>query len=423
MAKAEKPASTTFIVFTAMLGHALESYDFYIYAFLTTVIAGLFFPQHDPFIAVIYSLAIFSAGYLIRPFGGVMFGYLADRYGRKRMFVISMFILVVVTVAMGLLPVYAQIGVWASMLMLILRLLQGFAFGGEFTGAVVYINENAPENREGFIGSWFMVAMATGYLLGSLITALTSWLIPQSEFLRWGWRIPFLMGGLTGIIATICRLYLKETTEFMELVKRGELSANPLLETIKTAKTQIAFLMGLSVLSTMGRVMFFAYLPFYLTTVGGLLLSDAALVSGTSALVFIFFSIFWGWLSDIFGRRLFLALGSLSLAIAAPGIFHLASAGTIGLSLIGASLYAILLSLYASPSVLIVRELFPLQIRSTSQSIGWNLVNSILGGTSLLICTMLIHITGSPLAPGYYVTLGGLVSFLTALVYKRHRKK
>jgi len=409
-----------FTVFAAMLGHAFESYDFYVYAFLTTVIAELFFPSTHPYLSLISAMGVFAAGYLIRPLGGVFFGYLADKHGRQKVFVATMLLLVVVTVVMGLLPVYAQIGWWAAVFMSTLRLLQGFAFGGEFTSALVYVNEFAPDGKESTYGSWFMVAMALGYLSASFVTAMTAYLCSEEVFKQWGWRIPFLIGGFTGFIALCCRIYLTETADFEALRQSGKVAENPLKETLTTAKKQMAYFMGLSVLGTMDRVIFFAYIPIFLNTVGGLPLSKATFISVISILVFIPFSILWGKLADHYGKRFFLILGSLCVVISAPLLFYLAAQQNVWLSLTATSVYAILLSMYTAPSILIVRDLFPSHIRSTSQSLGWNIVNSVLGGTSLIVATLLIELTGSSAAPGFYVAAGALVSFIAALAYKEY---
>lgn len=202
----------------AALGGALEFYDFIIFVFFATVIGQLFFPPDIPdWLRQLQSLGIFAVGYLARPLGGIVMAHFGDLFGRKRMFTLSIAVMAIATLGMGLLPTYAQIGLWAPVSLLVLRIVQGGSIGGEVPGAWVFVSEHVPINRVGFACGTLTAGLTAGILMGSLVAAAITTVYAPSEISRWAWRLPFLLGGVFGLCAMLLRQWLEETPVFLEM--------------------------------------------------------------------------------------------------------------------------------------------------------------------------------------------------------------
>src|SRR3984893_7260867 len=200
-----------------VIGNVLEWYDFGVYGYLVPTISQLFFPSGDPVVSLLSTFAVFGVGFVMRPVGSVLFGIYGDRHGRRTALYARIFLMAFSTVAIGLLPTYAQAGVLAPILLVVFRLLQGLSAGGEWGGSTSYIVEYAPEGRRGFTGSWQQVSVGSGFLLGSLSAALLSSALSPEAFISWGWRVPFLLGILVGILGAYLRWRLKDTPKFTEI--------------------------------------------------------------------------------------------------------------------------------------------------------------------------------------------------------------
>lgn len=404
-------------VISTMFGQALEWYDFYVYGALAAVLAQLFFPTDKPFIGLLSAFALFAVGFFMRPLGALVFGYASDKYGRKAVFVVTLLLMAVSTALVGVLPTYSDVGILAPILLLCLRLLQGLSVGGESTGSIVFLIEHAPQGRKAIISSLILVAGTTGWLLASLISAALNYTLTHDQFYSWGWRIPFLLGILTGVIGLILRLKAKETPIFEKIQETGNISKNPIKEMLLHFKKHAAALFAINSTGTLVNYMLLAYLPVFLNKIGGLPLSSALFLSSMASIVVMILVPFAGWFTDKVGTRLPLLLSTLGICIFAPFMFYWGSLGSLNLAILTMLIGAFLLALYAGPLYPIVGEWFPAPIRATSSSVTNNVCVGLIGGTAPLISTLLVHWTGNNMAPGYYLSAFALLSFLVGLFY------
>src|SRR5271155_3609329 len=215
------------------IGNVLEWYDFGVYGYLVPTISALFFPAGDPTVSLLLTFAVFGVGFVMRPVGSIVFGIYGDRYGRRKALSAVVFVMALATFAIGLLPTYAQVGIAAPILLVVVRLFQGLSTGGEFGGSSAYIVEYAPQHRRGFFGSFQLVGVASGFLLGSLTAALLNSMLSQADRLAWGWRLPFLFGITVGLVGVYLRWRLDDTPKYTELEETGRVSQVPLVEAFR----------------------------------------------------------------------------------------------------------------------------------------------------------------------------------------------
>ncbi|MGD8562792.1 MAG: MFS transporter, partial [Desulfarculaceae bacterium] len=215
-------------------GNILEWYDFAVFGYFAPVIGANFFPAQDKLAALINAFGVFAAGYLMRPIGGIIFGHIGDRLGRKRALQLSVALMAIPTTLLGLLPSYASIGVTASVLLVVLRLVQGLSVGGELIGSISFITEMAPARRRGFLGSWTLFSAIGGVMLGSAVATLLHWVLSDASLHSWGWRLPFLAGILIGGFGLWMRSGIKETPAFEQARRQGQVISNPVVEAVRT---------------------------------------------------------------------------------------------------------------------------------------------------------------------------------------------
>src|SRR5262249_15853614 len=245
---AETSAENRKAVIAGTIGNVLEWYDFGVYGYLATTMSQLFFPGEDKTISLLKAFAVFGVGFVMRPVGSARFGVYGDRFGRRLALSAVIFLMAFSTVA--ILPTYAQAGVLAPILLVVLRLLQGLSAGGEWGGSTSYIVEYAQEGRRGFIGSWQQVSVGSGFLLGSLSAALLSSTLSPEAFISWGWRVPFLLGILVGILGAYLRWRLNDTPKFTEMKQHGEVAKAPLIEALTTYRREALTIFGLTLHNT-----------------------------------------------------------------------------------------------------------------------------------------------------------------------------
>lgn len=317
------------VVVAACFGTFLEWYDFLTFASLAIYFSVLFFPSDNPTTALLASLATFGVGMVVRPLGSAVFGSLADKYGRRPIFITTIVLMGVSTFAVGLLPTYAQIGMWAPIMLLVLRLLQGFSVGGEIGGASVYLTEHAPANKRGAYTSVLQLMGPLGILVSTLqVVLLQYWLSPE-EFNAWGWRVPFLLSALLLLISLKSRMSLVESPVFQQLREKNQLSSSPLREIMKDRRTLGRMALLFFCVSAGGALLFFTsqvYTNVYLKSVVRLEPQVASTMVMLSTLALFPLTIFFGWLSDRVGRRpLILAgmlLGCVALMPVYKGLLH-----------------------------------------------------------------------------------------------------
>jgi MFS family permease len=306
------------IIVASSLGTIFEWYDFFLYASLSAIIAKQFFSGVNPAAAFIFALLAFSAGFVIRPFGALFFGRIGDLVGRKYTFLVTIIIMGAATFAVGLLPSYASMGIAAPVLVIVLRLLQGLAVGGEYGGAVVYVAENAPNGQRGFFTSFIQITPACGLLLSLIIILGLRGVMSEADFTEWGWRIPFLLSAFLLVISIWIRLGMTETPAFQRMKQEGKQSAAPLSEAFATwanAKITLIALFG----GVAGQAVVWQtaqlYTMFFLTRTLGVDAMSANLLVGAMLLVSAPLFIFFGWLSDKVGRKPIILIGCALAAI------------------------------------------------------------------------------------------------------------
>ena len=393
----------------AVVGNVLEWYDFAVYTFLAAIIGRNFFPSADPSAELLYSFAVFGMGFLARPLGGVVIGRLGDVKGRKAALLLTLFLMASGTVLMGLAPTYASVGLVGPLVILGARLMQGFSAGGEWGGSTAFIVEWAPEGRRGLYGSFQQCSVAGGLLLGSGLSALLSTVLSPDAMEGWGWRIPFLLGGILGPVGLWMRRTMEETPAYTQA---SECGAPPALwgrEALGLAGRAFGF----TVLWTVSYYLFLTYMPTFTAQYADLTGAEA-LWSNTAGLLVLVVAIpFWGHVSDRVGRRpLLLACAAAFLILPYPVATFLVSAPPFGAILALQVVMAVIIALFSGAGPAAIAEIFPTRSRSTLMTIGYALAVAIFGGFAPYIATWLIRETGSPVAWVYYVMAAAVISGL-----------
>jgi MHS family proline/betaine transporter-like MFS transporter len=394
-------------IWAAAIGNLLEWYDFGVYAYLASLIATKFFPSSDATASLLAAFAAYGVGFLARPLGGIVIGRLGDTQGRKTALVLTIFLMAFGTVGIGLLPSYDTVGIWAPILLVILRLVQGIATGGEWGTSTAFMVEWAPQGRRGFFGSFQQVSAAGGALLGSAVAAVATSL-NSAAMLDWGWRVPFLLGVILLGVGAYLRQNVDETPSY-EASRRAaadqpDVSGLPL--------GALAF--GFTIFWTVAYYMLLVWMPSFTQRFAGLSPSQA-LWSNTIGLIAMVIAVpFWGALSDKVGRRPLLMASAISIGLLSFPLFSLMADGA-GLALVLPIqiLFGILLALYSGAGPAAISEIFPTHLRSTWMSSGYALAVAIFGGFAPFIATWLIQITGSLVSPTYlYLLPSAVISLL-----------
>ncbi|WP_338560969.1 MFS transporter [Erwinia sp. E_sp_B04_7] len=401
----------------AALGGALEFYDFIIFVFFAAVIGDLFFPPDIPdWLRQVQTFAIFAAGYLARPLGGLIMAHFGDSQGRKKMFSLSILLMALPTLAMGLLPTYATLGIAAPILLLLLRILQGAAIGGEVPGAWVFVAEHVPEKRIGFACGTLTAGLTAGILLGSVVATLINTVFGVQGIVEGAWRIPFLLGGVFGFIALYLRRWLKETPIFVELQARKALAAElPLKSVVLNHKKEVAVSMLLTWLLSAGIVVVILMTPTLLQKQFGIATAQALQANSLATVMLLVGCICSGFAADRFGASKTLIVGSLLLAVCSWVFYR-----TVGehpemlfpcYALVGLSVGVV----GAVPFVMV--RAFPAEVRFTGIAFSYNVAYAIFGGLTPIFVTLIMAIT--PLAPAYYVLALSAIGLLVGIYLKR----
>lgn len=390
-----------------LMGNALEYYDTMLFGFFATTIGRLFFPEESHF-TLIFSLFVFAAGFIMRPFGGFVFGHIGDKLGRKKALLISITVISLPTFIIGLLPSYTFLGSMAPLLLIICRLLQGLCVGGEYSGAAVAIIENAQDKNTGLMGGILLSSSIFGGLIGTFL----GFIFTLNYMPEWGWRIPFLLGGIFGCLGYFLRKKLHETHVFNLAKKTYSLNRFPLLEAIKTKPINILYTFGIGAMTLT---------PVYLTSIHmNTLLKDKINLTHNQIMLLSVFLMFYhllslpvlGWIADKIGHRRQMQYSSLLFVLCAPIIFYGFDSGLtlkkicfaqVILGLIGMS--------YSSPSAAFMVNLFPPQQRYTGIGVGYTLGGALVGGMIPLLSTSVVSLSGNYSLVGLLLAAIGLLGF------------
>lgn len=414
-ASAERPGPKISHIAAAVIGNALEWYDFIVFGFLTVVISRLFFPAESQYASLLLTTATFGVGFVMRPVGGICLGIYADRKGRKAALQLIIGLMTASIAIIAFAPTYASIGVAAPLLIVLARLLQGLATGGEFASATVFLIESAPAHRRGFYGSWQMVGQGLAVLTGALLGALVTRSLTPEALDSWGWRIPFLFGLVIGPVGLYIRRHVSETGAFLE-AQSGQGAEISLATTLTTYLREKLVCVGIVTNATIAFYVILLYMPTFARTQLHLPLDQAFLAQSISLVCMIVLIPLFGALSDRIGRKPII-IGALVLYLPLPyPLFRwLYDNPTLtNLILVQVALCSILGALYGPLSTALAEQ-FPARSRSTRLAIAYNIAVMVFGGFAQFFVTWLIQATGSPIAPAFYVNFGAVVGLLAAL--------
>jgi MFS transporter, MHS family, proline/betaine transporter len=409
----------------AALGNVAEWYDFGIYSYLAAIaLDRVFFPEAGDW-APVFTLGAFAAAFLVRPVGGLILGPLGDRIGRTRVLAATVLLMAVATVLLGLVPSYGSIGIAAPLIVLVIRMLQGFSAGGEYTGALTLVAEYAPDRRRGFFGSWLEFGTLVGYTLGAGICAILIATLPQEDLLSWGWRLPFMLALPVGVIGIYLRIRLEETPAFRQLMARSPaiatMSFRRAFRILVTKHRSSAWIAGgLIVAWNVTNYVLTNYVPTYLSSTlpshgeSGTSETLATTLQVVVMLAMLSVILFVGKLSDRIGRKPILLIGSISLIVLGLPSVWLLRAGfsgqVFGLLIMG---FALLCFAAVTPSTL--PALFPTFIRYGSLAIIFNIFVSAFAGTAPTVIGVAVTATGNLDWPGYYLIGAGVVGLVSTV--------
>lgn len=402
-------------VLAGAIGNMVEWYDFAVYGLFAVIIAANFFPNQDPTAGLLSTFAVFAASFFIRPLGAVFFGHFGDKHGRKNVLLATVALMGAATVAIGLTPSYASIGIAAPALLVLFRFVQAFSAGGEWSGSSVYTVEYAPRNRRFLYGSWVQVSASAGTLVGSLTAALCGLLSSDAALRDWVWRIPFILGGIIGVLGLILRAKLEDTPEFRKAQSEPKPHKTPLGSVFRNYRSEGLIAIGITIGYSVSIYMFSTYLPTYIKTTTQVRLTDALLGNSLQLLVLMILIPFAAILADKVGsRKLLIAFAALMIVCVVP-LFQLIAVGTVGSVILGQVLFAAIVSLIGGTAVTTTTRLFPIDVRYTGLGVSYNIAVAGFGGTAPFISTWLIGSTGSPISPAYYVIFAALIVGLVAV--------
>ncbi|MFI5612100.1 MFS transporter [Amycolatopsis sp. NPDC051903] len=398
------------VALSVLIGTTIEWYDFQLYGIAAAlVIAPLYFPSADPLAGSLLAFSTFAIGFGARPIGGIVLGHFGDRIGRKKMLVLSLTMMGFATFLMGALPTYAQMGVWAPILMVLLRLVQGFGVGGEWGGAVLTAVEYASPRKRGLYGSLPQIGVPAGLVLSTLVFLLVSQL-PDAQFLAWGWRIPFLISIVLVVVGLVVRLQLRETPVFEKVRERNEEQRAPLVTAIRAYPKQILLAVGSMVSTGAYYYIVNAYALSYAASAKSMdraSLLTAIMISGVVACAAL---PYFGSMSERFGRRRMILIGLAAMAVwIYPTILAVASGNFLAV-LAAYVVGAIFFSVSYGPQATFIVEMFDARVRFSASSTSFQLGVLLGGALAPIIAAALVRATGTVVSVAVYVCLASLLS-------------
>jgi MFS transporter, MHS family, shikimate and dehydroshikimate transport protein len=407
------------VVTSALVGATIEWYDFFLYGVVAGIVFNkLYFPNTDPVISTLLAYTTFAVGFVTRPLGGIIFGHFGDKLGRKSMLILTLMIMGVATFLIGLVPTYEQIGIWAPLALLLLRICQGIGLGGEWGGAVLMAYEYAPKEKRGYYASLPQVGLAIGLCMASGVVALLSYLLTDQQFLAWGWRIAFLLSGVMVFVGMYIRLNVQETPEFTAIKERNEAAKIPFFDMLKRYPGNVLKGMGARYIDGVFFNIFGVFSIGYLTSTLKISRTQALIGVMAAALVMIFTIPFFGRLSDKIGRTKVYFWGALITAVSAfPGFWFMThSDGNIMVVWLSIIIpFGIFYASIYGPEAALFCDLFDAKVRYTGISFVYQFSGIFASGITPIIATALLKSGGGePWQICMYVLFAGVVSAISA---------
>jgi MHS family proline/betaine transporter-like MFS transporter len=400
------------------IGHLIEWYDFVVYAYFASTIGSLFFPADNANLSLLLTFAVFGIGFIFRPLGSIVFGHIGDRNGRRNTLVAVIFTMTLSTGLIGLLPTYQQIGVAGPLLLIALRLIQGLAAGGEFGGASSFILEYAPENRCGYFGSYLFGMIGVSLVLGSATGTILNSALTDVQLKAWGWRIPFLISFVLGVVGFYIRMKLEDTPAYRAIARKADIAKMPFVEMMRDHWRKVVLVICLLLASAVPFYIYLIFMPTYMVTTLSMAKSQAYSANLISLIIYSLSFPIFGSLCDRIGRRPFMLGGSLLLALLSyPGFVLLTQTGASMVSvtavLIGLSLC---LSMYQAPLTAAFNEFFPTRVRYSAVGFGYAVGISVFGGFAPFIATYLLGTTGNIFSPAFMVIGASAITFVVVML-------
>ncbi len=403
-------------VVASTIGNVVEWIDWAIYGLASPFIAAQFFPSDNPTISLIQAFATFALGFMVRPLGAMVIGPYGDKHGRNKALALSIFIMGAATGAIGLLPTYASIGILAPLLLISLRIVQGFALGGEWGAATSYLYELAPPHRRCFISSFRPCGTGLGFFIGSAVLTVSTFFCNPQQMSAWGWRIPFIFAFLTALVGLYIRMKLEDSPLFLKAQKEQKIAKQPLKEMIKNDKRGMAVVFGFAMIFNSVYYVLFTAIPTYLSTTINMTYATAIQITAFSTLFYSLMVPVFGWLADSHDKKKLLLVVSLGyIFLSYPG-FMLFGTGNYAIVVAVCLFFSLLMALFAGVSPVVLNQQFATRTRNTSMSVAFTLQASLLGGTAPLCVTWLSAALNDPLAPAYYM-IAATVPALLSTVY------
>ena len=409
------------VLCSAMLGNALEWYDYGLYAQFAGIIATTFFP--DTPLSQLLTFAVFAAGFFVRPLGGVVFGYIGDKLGRTAALTVGIITMAIPTAAIGFLPSYETIGIAAPIILTLVRLVQGFSLGGEFSGCIAYIVENAPASSRAFAGSAAFVSMCMGMLLGSVTASFTREIFSPEDLEAWGWRIPFIAGFAIGLVGLYIRSCLKESVVYQSAVESGNLSRTPLRDVLVQYRSILLVSVGIYLTVTVPYYTVTVYMETFLQGLA-FRAAEASDVSRWMLMTMIVALPCSAYLSDKIGRKPVMTFGCFAfISLSYPLFWYMTNSLDIGCVRWAACGLAALAGIYMGPVPTVLVESFPTKVRFTGVALSYNLSAAIFGGTLPMVAITLTEMFADQKVVAYYISIFAALSLYSLAFYRETYKK
>lgn len=402
------------VLIASLVGSSIEWFDYFLYGTVAALVFNqLFFVNEDPTIGLMLAYATFALSFFIRPFGGIIFSHIGDKVGRKKTLVLTLSIMGLATFGMGLLPTYEMIGIWAPILLLILRLIQGLGIGGEWGGAMLLAVEYAPENKRGLYGSVPQMGVTIGMVMGTLALSIMT-LLPEEAFMTWGWRVPFILSALLVLFGLWIRKGIDETPSFKKVQESGDIPKLPIVETFKKHWKEVLIAIGAKFVETAPFYIFGTFIVSYATTQLGFSRTATLNTVMIATIITTILIPIMGSLSDRIGRKKLYVFGTVAMVLYAfpyfwlihqGSVFLLVLATIIGLGIIWAPITAVLGTMFS--------EIFSAEVRYTGISLGYQIGAAVAGGTAPLVATFLLRQYDNSYVPvALYIIFTAIVSLI-----------
>jgi metabolite-proton symporter len=401
---ASPPSSVRKVIVASLIGTSLEWYDFFIYGTAAALVFNkLFFPDFEPLVGTLLAFTTYAVGFVARPLGGVIFGHYGDKLGRKNVLVVTLLLMGIATFAIGVMPTYATIGVWAPILLVALRFLQGLGLGGEWGGAVLMTLESGDPQRRGLNASWPQVGVPIGLLLANGALSLMGALTTEAEFASWGWRVPFLLSGVLVIVGLWIRLTIAESPLFRELEVSDKKVRAPIVDVVRLYPKQVALAIGARVGVDVAFYTFVLFITTYVVTYLELPSSYALNAVLIAAACQVFLIPWFGILSDRLGRRPVYLFGAIGAAIWVFVFFALLDTGRLVLIVLATVVALVLHAAMYGPQASFITEMFPTKVRYSGSSMGYQLAGIVGGALAPIISVALLDRFDTSLVVSVYV--------------------